>query len=45
MSQNVPTGTVDARPLNRVLAVIPGGVLVLTVVAVIIDVATGALHF
>jgi hypothetical protein len=45
MSEHVPTSQADTRPFNRVLAVIPIGVAVLTAVFVLIDVLTGALHF
>lgn len=45
MSSPVPTSQADTRPFNKVLAVIPIGVAVLTVLFVVIDLLTGALHF
>ncbi len=44
MSTYVPASQADTRPLNKVLSVIPIGVAVLTVLFVVIDLATGALH-
>lgn len=44
MTEFVPTSKADTRPFNKVLAVIPIGVAVLTVLFVLIDLATGALH-
>lgn len=44
MSDFVPTSQADTRPFNKVLAVIPIGVAVLTVLFVVIDLLTGALH-
>jgi hypothetical protein len=44
MSDFVPTSQADTRPFNRVLAVIPLGVAVLTVIFFVVDLLTGALH-
>lgn len=45
MSEHTPTSQADTRPFNKVLSVIPIGVAVLTVLFVVIDLLTGALHF
>lgn len=45
MSEHVMTSQADTRSFNKVLAVIPIGVVVLTVVFTAIDLATGALSF
>ncbi|GGK61298.1 hypothetical protein [Ornithinimicrobium pekingense] len=44
MSEHVPTSQADTRPFTKVLAVIPIGVAVLTVLFVLVDLVTGALH-
>ncbi len=44
VSDFTPTSQADTRPFNKVLAVIPVGVVVLTAVFTAVDLATGALH-